>query len=196
MIEFIELLSNNKLETVLVAIFLVFLVKLLDFVMKLLYNSLSEKIRPAYKEAKVEKIRKYLFQLLQLLMEQIVSSCPCCIRAYVIKEYCDKAEFLASENHPMYSAPKIFLDSLETYLTTGEISSTIKRYGTEKIIVKKLVLRHTYYFVIEMLGEAEIGEMVKNNVAIVEFMIKLLDDFTTLLGDTCDEHTIGTEKDL
>lgn len=196
MSEFLDILNANRLETVVIAIFLLFITRLLDFFMKLLYTSLSDKIRPSYREAKVEKIRKYLFQMLQLLMEQIVSSCGCCIRAYVIREHCDKGEFLASDNHPMYSAPKIFLDSLETFLSTGEISSTIKRYGTEKMIVKKLVLKGTYYFVIEMLENAEIGEIVKNNVVIVEFMIKLLDDFSTLLGETCDEYTKGTSKDL
>lgn len=196
MSEFIDILNANKVETVIVAIFLFFIVRLLDFVLKLLYNSVSDKLKPELREVKVEKIRKYLFQMLQLLMEQIVSSCSNCIRAYVIKEHCDKSEFLASDNHPMYSEPKIFIDSLETYLTTGEISSTIKRYGTENIIVRKLVLKRTYYFVVEMLAETEIGDGLKNNVAIVEFMIRLLDDFTTLVGDMCDEYKIRIEKTL
>lgn len=183
--EFITLLNDTSLYVILVAIFLSFLVRLLDYVIKVLYNNVLNKPH----EIKTERIRNYLYEVLQLTIEQIISGCSYCIRAYVIQHYCDKDEFLASEHHPMYSNPKLFVDGLEEFLTTGEVNAVFKSYGVEDLWVKKLVLKRTYYVVIEFKQKVAILDATKSQLTILEFMLKLLDDFTTILGD-CDETRI------
>lgn len=192
MSELLSLLENNKIETVLVAIFILFIMKILDFVIKVLYSTIADKVSPVYKEAKVERIKKYLLQLLDLTMEQLISDHPAFIRAYVMRKCCEDVAIIAAANRPMYSEPRIFLDSVETLLETGEVSSTLRRYGTEHVIAKKVVLKNTYYFVLEATTEVPLSEQARGQILIIEFMLKLLDDFINLWGDNCDEFKKGS----
>lgn len=194
MSELLTLLEENRLETILVAIFILFIMKLLDFVVKLLYSILVDRVNPVYKEVKIERIKKYLLQLLDLTMEQMISANMSFIRAYVIRKNCDKYALIAAANRPMYSEPRIFIDDIECLIETGDVSITMKRYGTEYALARKVTFKATYYIVLEASTKVEMDEYIRSQLLIVEFMLKLLDDFVSLWGDGCDDFEKGITK--